>query len=69
MITSSHKRRIKAALEKGPLQAGELRRVEGLGGQFVMLAGEEIPAGYVETFSFTFSDVDYKILAKIGDER
>ena len=69
MITKSHKRRIKVALEQGSLQANEVRRVEGLGGQFVMLATGKIPAGYVETLSFTFENVDYKILAKIGDER
>jgi hypothetical protein len=70
MIVKSHARRLRATLAKGPLMKEELRRVEGLGGQFVTLAISVVDSGeYAHTLDFTLDGVDYKVYSKVNNQR
>ncbi len=70
MVVKSHARRLRATLASGPLEQQELRRVEGLGGQFIALATASVDdSQYAHTLDFTFEGVDYKVYAKVNDQR
>lgn len=67
MVSESHARRIRASLDQGLLNEGELRRVVGLGAQFIALASTKVGDEYAETLSFSLDRIDYKIYSKVGD--
>jgi hypothetical protein len=66
-MTKEHERKLLETIEREPLGKDEFRRVEGLGGQFISLAGKkEVPEEFIELFTIVFGKTDYTVYAKIG---
>ena len=66
-MTKEHQRKLLETIEREPLGKDEFRRVEGLGGQYVSLAGKkEVPEQFTELFTIVFGKTDYTVYAKIG---
>ncbi len=57
MLLPPARRRIAASIEAKPLEPGEIRRIEGMGGHFICLQQTELPDDYAALASFDFNGV------------
>ena len=68
MLSKSYMQLIGNSITEKPLDAGEVRRIEGLGRRFVALKDTEVTDEYHEVLSFIFEKQDYILYNKLGDQ-
>ena len=65
MLARTTRALIAASIEAQPLAPGEIRRIEGMGGHFICLAGTELPQDHATLASFSFDGVETLFVRKL----
>ena len=67
MLMAAARRKIAASIRARPLMAGEVRRIEGMGGHYICLADTDLSDEFAEMASFEFKGTPMLFVRQTGD--
>lgn len=68
-LAPHHLEKLRDDIRSNPLKEAEMRRVEGLGEQYIALSSHKPSDEYARVYTLRIDKVEYSIYAKVGAEK